>query len=95
MSDKSAYEQKLDAQLAEWQADIDKLKAKIDKAGADGRLEYRKAVEELEAKRREAGRKAEEIKAAGEHALADLKTGFDRLQDDFRERLRQTTRQLG
>jgi hypothetical protein len=35
MSMKEAYEQKLQAQLDEWGAEIDKLKAKSDNAEAD------------------------------------------------------------
>jgi len=33
MADKDAYVQKLHAKLDEWNAEIDKLKAKADKAG--------------------------------------------------------------
>ena len=38
---------KLQAQLDEWSAEIDKLKAKADKAEADAQLEYYKEIEEL------------------------------------------------
>ena len=49
MSEKQAYEKKLEAQLDAWSADIDKLKAKADKVGADTRLEIERRVKDLQA----------------------------------------------
>ena len=40
MNMKEAYEKKLEAQMEEWSLEIDKLKAKADKAEADSQLEY-------------------------------------------------------
>ena len=50
MGMKEAYEKKLQAQLDEWGAEIDKLKAKADKAEADAQLDYYKEIEELRTK---------------------------------------------
>ena len=47
MSMKEASQRELQAQMDEWNADIDKLKAKADKAGADAQLEYYKQIEKL------------------------------------------------
>jgi peptidoglycan hydrolase CwlO-like protein len=54
MADKDAYVQKLHAKLDEWNAEIDKLKAKADKAEADSRVEYQKQIENLKQKREKA-----------------------------------------
>ena len=47
MSMKEAYEQKQQAQLNEWDAQIKKLKAKADMAEADAQFEYYKQIKEL------------------------------------------------
>ncbi len=95
MTEQSAYARKLEAQLAEWRADIDKLEARLAGASAERRLEIRRALDDLERQRREAARKVEEIKVAGEHAVADLRIGLERLRDDIRARLDDTAARLG
>jgi hypothetical protein len=77
MSKKEAYEKKLEAQLQEWKTDIDKMKAKADKADAEAKLEYYKQIEELRTKQEAAQKKLTELKAAGESAWEDLKAGID------------------
>jgi uncharacterized coiled-coil DUF342 family protein len=75
MADKDAYVQKLHAKIDEWNAEIDKLKAKADQAEADARTNYSKEVENLKSKRREAEKKLDEVRHAGEGAWEDLKAG--------------------
>jgi DNA repair exonuclease SbcCD ATPase subunit len=77
MSMKEAYEQKLQAQLDDWSAEIDKLKAKADSAEADAQLEYYKEIEELRSMQETASRKLAELKDAGDDAWEDLKAGMD------------------
>ena len=77
MSTKEAYEKKLEAQLREWKNDIDKMKAKADKADAEAKLEYYKQIEELRTKQEAAQKKLTELKSAGGDAWEDLKTGID------------------
>ena len=51
MKDKrKAYEEKFDAQLKEWSARIELLKAKADNARADAKIEYIKTIEDYAAK---------------------------------------------
>jgi multidrug resistance efflux pump len=76
MKDKrKAYEEKLDAQLAEWNAQIDLLRAKADKAKADAKIEYLKTIDSLQHKQDAAKAKLHELKTAGDEAWEDLKTG--------------------
>ena len=77
MSRKDAYEKKLEAQLKEWKTDIDKMKAKADKADAEAKLEYYKQIEDLRTQQEAAQKKLTELKAAGESAWEDLKSGID------------------
>jgi predicted nucleic acid-binding Zn-ribbon protein len=77
MSMKEAYQQKLEAQLAEWNVAIDKLKAKADKAEAEAQIEYYKQIEDMRVKQEAARDKLTELKEAGEDAWEDLKAGLD------------------
>ena len=77
MSMKEIYQKKLQAQLDEWSAEIDKLKAKADRAEADAQLEYYKEIEELRSMQKEARSKLLELKNASDDAWEDLKAGMD------------------
>ena len=83
MSMKEAYEQKLQAQLDEWSAEIDKLKAKADGAEADAQLEYYKKIEGLRSMQETATNKLTELKDAGDDAWEDLKAGIDSAWDSL------------
>ena len=77
MSLKDAYLQKIEAQLAEWKSEIDKMKAKADKADAEAKLEYYEQIEELRTKQQAAQEKFTQLKDAGEDAWEDLKAGVE------------------
>jgi uncharacterized coiled-coil DUF342 family protein len=83
MSDKNAYEDKLEAQLKEWQAEIDKLRAKADKANADARLEYDRQIKELVEYQKRAQGKLNEIQQASEAAWADMRSGMEKAWADM------------
>jgi hypothetical protein len=75
---RKAYEEKLDAQLKEWSAQIALLKAKADNARADARIEYYKTIDALQRKQNDATAKLRELKTAGDEAWEDLKTGAEK-----------------
>jgi len=75
---RKAYEEKLDAQLEEWNAQIALLKARADKGKADAKIEYYKTIEALQHRKDEAGTKLHELKTAGDEAWEDLKTGAEK-----------------
>lgn len=83
MSMKEAYEKKLQSQLDEWDAEIDKLKAKAVSAEADAQLEYYKQIEELRSMKDAASEKLGELKEAGDDAWEDLKAGIDSAWDSL------------
>lgn len=83
MTDQSAYAQKLNAKLDEWQANIDKMKAQAERAQADGKIEYEEQIQELRVKRDEMERKLEELQEANESAWEDVKKGADRAWDNM------------
>lgn len=77
MGIKEAYEQKLQAQLDEWKADIDKLKAKANEADADAQIEYYNQIDELRAMQETARNKLTELKESSDDAWEDLKAGIE------------------
>ncbi|MDQ1325405.1 MAG: hypothetical protein QG564_529 [Campylobacterota bacterium] len=83
MSMKEAYEQKLQAQLDEWGAEIDKLKAKADSAEADVQLKYYKQIEQLQSMKDTAVDKLIELKDTGDDAWEDLKAGIENAWDSL------------
>ena len=85
MSMKDAYLQKMDAQMEEWNSEIDKMKAKADKADADAKLNYYEQIEELNTKQQAAQEKLRELKNSGEDAWEDLKAGFELARVSLRE----------
>ncbi|MGD2171524.1 MAG: coiled coil domain-containing protein [Gammaproteobacteria bacterium] len=77
MSEKHAYEKKLQAQLDEWSAEIDRLKAKADALEADAQIEYNQRIDDLVAMRKAADERLEELRNASDDAWEDLKAGAD------------------
>lgn len=76
MSEKrDAYVEKLKAKLDEWNADIDVLQARADQAKTDAQLRYRRQIEGLRAKSKDAEAKISELRVAGGDAWEDLKAG--------------------
>ncbi len=77
MDEKQLYEQKLQAQLDEWKADIDKLKAKADGARADAQLELKRQIDELELKLQDGRSRLAELSKASGEAWVTLREGME------------------
>jgi uncharacterized coiled-coil DUF342 family protein len=85
MSEKKAYEKKMDAMIREWSAKIDVLKAKADKAGAEQEIKYRETLQKLRKKRDEAHRKFDELRASGDVAWEEFRGGVDQAWNDLKK----------
>jgi chromosome segregation ATPase len=88
MSMKDAYEKKLRAELDEWHAEIEGLRARADKAEADARLKYYEHIEELRVRQEAAREKRDELQASGDDAFEDLKAGVDSARHSLANALR-------
>ena len=77
MDDKELYQQKLQAQLDEWKADVDKLRAKASKASADAQLTMNKQVDALDRKIEEGKVKLSELARSSEDAWESVKQGVE------------------
>ncbi|MFP3868752.1 MAG: hypothetical protein ACLFUU_11430 [Desulfobacteraceae bacterium] len=80
---KKAYLEKLRAKVDEWNAEINKLKAKAEQAKADTRIEIEKQVGDLEVQRREVEDKMQQLHQAGESAWENLKGGVQRAWENL------------
>lgn len=65
MSDKELYQQKKQAQLDEWKAQVDKHKANASGASADAQMELNKQIEAFEGKIEKGKAKLADIADAG------------------------------
>ena len=81
MSEKAAYRQKIEASLEECNAEIDKLEARADRAGADMQLQYYEELKKLRALQEEARHKLEELEEAGDDAWEGFKNDLDNAID--------------
>jgi chromosome segregation ATPase len=83
MATKEAYRQKLEAQLAEWDARLDVLNARARKASADARIDYENELQGLKRQRERARDTLAELGRRSENAWEDVKTGAERAWDDM------------
>ena len=66
MNEKKLYQQKKQAQLDEWDVEVDKLKAKASGVSADAQLDLNKQIEVLKGKIEKGKTKLAEIEDASE-----------------------------
>jgi multidrug resistance efflux pump len=89
--DRKAFIDKLAARLKEWDAEVEKLEARAQKAKSGVRAEYNKQIQDLRGKKKAAQDKLEEVKKAGKDAWVELKSGteaaFDELKHAFQTAL--------
>jgi chromosome segregation ATPase len=81
--DKETYQKKLQAQLDQWKAEIDKLQAKSSEASADMQAKYQEQIKELREKRSEMEAEYDKIQAASAEAWKDFKTGADQAWENM------------
>lgn len=87
MTEKQAFQQKLEAQLGEWDAKLEELKSKAQEAKAEIRADYEKQLEILASKRDMARTKVLELRQRTEGAWEDLKGGTEKAWDEMRKAL--------
>lgn len=83
MTDRTAYEELVDARIKEWEADIKRMEAEAQRARAEERLQRGKLAEDAHEKLEALKAKAAELKEANENAWIDLKTGVEMAMNDI------------
>lgn len=86
-SAKQSFQQKLEAQLKEWDAKLDDLKAKALETKDEIRAEYEKQFDVLAGKRAAAQAKLQELRLRTDDAWEDLKGGTEKAWDEMRKAL--------
>ncbi len=84
MTDRELYLQKMQAQLDEWKAEVDKLKAKASGASADAQLEMKQQIQALDGKIEEGKAKLSELGEASEDAWDSIKEGMESAWDSLK-----------
>ena len=88
---KEAYLEKLKAKVDEWNAQIDKLKAKAAQSKADAKIEIEKRVGDLETQRQAVENKIQQLVQASGPAWEDLKGGVQSAWNKLDEAVRSAT----
>ena len=78
MPDREAFVEKLEAQMREWSARFEDLKARVRKVTSARRAEYAEQIAALQSRRDEATEKIRELRGAGEHALEELREAAEK-----------------
>jgi uncharacterized coiled-coil DUF342 family protein len=93
---KQAYIDKMNAQMRQWQAEVDKLKAKADEAKAGAEIEGGRKIQDLKARMEAVQSNLDELKQRGEDKWQDMKAKVDSAAaelsngiEKFRSRLQQ------
>jgi len=74
MTLKQNFSEQLKAQSDVWRAQIKEYQDRMEQAGEQARTEYKKAIEQMEAKIQDAAKLAEQVRSANEAAFKDMVT---------------------
>lgn len=94
MNKKQAYEERLQAQLEEFNAKINILKTKVSKADPSVQLSYYETIEKLSLRRELAKSKLNELKNAEDETWEELKDGMEKAWSDLSAAIRAATARL-
>ena len=79
------YQEQIESTLDEWGEEIDKIRKKADRLGAEARGKYREQIEDLRARQETARKKLEDLKRSGGEAWEDLRSGADAALDELKK----------
>jgi hypothetical protein len=84
LENRKNYESKLDAQLAQWKAEIDVLKAKARRTEVDAKVQYDQSIDALQRRHDEAAKQLHHLKAASDEAWESAKASTERVWAEFK-----------
>lgn len=85
MTLKNAIQEKAEAQIALWEAELEKLRAEAANFSADQKLRYRSEIREMEQRAEAAQRQLEQLKKAGLDAWEENKQRAGRAFEHLKE----------
>lgn len=77
--------EKLEARLKEWGDEVEKVRAKADKLGAEAGARYRVQIDDLKVRQDAARKKLQELARSGGEAWDDLKSGAEAALDELKK----------
>jgi uncharacterized coiled-coil DUF342 family protein len=77
MPSKEEYIRKIHAKIDEWDADMDKLREKAQRAESKFQSEVREQIDTLKSKRKEIAKKISELNSCAGDAWKDIAAGID------------------
>jgi universal stress protein A len=83
------YVAKVEAQLKDWGAKIDKLKDKAEKSGETVKAKYDQQIEELRKKQEAVRGRMRDYRTTGGEAFGDLKGGLDQALEELKKSFKQ------
>lgn len=92
---RTSYVERMEAQLAEWDAEIARLRGLAEEAGDDAQARGREVVAELEEESRAARRRLNELKKATGNAWEELRTGAERAWAELEGDLEEASSEIG
>jgi predicted nucleic acid-binding Zn-ribbon protein len=94
MTTKDVYIEQAKAQLAQWNAEIQKMRADVAAAQSQGRAEFTRQLEELKQRRDAAEADLARLSEASGSAWDDMKASFDTAQDALAEGFEKARKQF-
>ena len=79
------YQEKIESTLNEWGEEIEKIRKKADKLGAEARGKYQEQIEDLRARQETARIELEDLKRTGGEAWEDLRHGAESALDELKK----------
>jgi uncharacterized coiled-coil DUF342 family protein len=77
--------EQIESKLNEWGEEIEKIRKKADKLGAEARGKYQEQIEDLRTRQETARKKLEELKRTGGEAWEDLRSGAEAALDELKK----------
>ncbi len=87
--DKKAYRERQEAQLKEWQAEIDKLKAQAQKKSAEATITLGKQIEELDEKKQQIKENLDALQDVSEDRWEEVRRAYEDKAEELAEKLKE------
>lgn len=81
---KQAYQEKMEARLKEWSDQLDRLQARLERAGPEARIEYYRRLDELRLKKETLKEKLKMLRGTRGETWESLKEGVDQAASDLK-----------
>lgn len=88
------YVRKMESLLEQWGGEIEKLRGKADKLGAEARAKLQGQIDDLKVRQEAAGKTLHELRISGGEAWDDLKAGADAALGELKRGVEGAVRKL-